>query len=1194
MISRLGYCVAGTSHGTYRRLVAMIGIALFLYATLNIQAKAALPSECTSSGEMREEGGLLHAQGTVRITIPVKNNNTDLTIRAKAGKNPSGIALFLKDANNRPLVPKDVDGKQFLSSWKDSSLIIRSQDMKVNKDTFPDAYLDLPWQRGRFCIRPNVQYYKDDRIQTFLKEWDQYPAASEHLFTLELRRTPSFIQFWFDGSFVQEFTLDRDLSSLELSLAPGAALAEIRLEKSPSSAALSLPVEYLSRPGAMIQAKVDLTPEVSLPEGLRVETSADAANIDVGNLGRFDQQRYDDLQSLAWRRGTTDALPDACIASVPMETYSHAYILCASESNPKKVPAFTVRLTRYAGSRGDALADTFVRVPATTAEGNDNARQVGTVTYGPASDRKTTSLWLMRVPLKNGQIQDLLYRDRLKNGAMGTYRYLDFEVLDPLENVEEAQAFPRPLHQIAREFVPKDGPVSSVHIFGMALQKSPASLFVTSNTGHQIFYASDNPAWKIAVKGRNAADYEVQWEAADIEGKKVASGREKVSLSDGLLEKTISVPVTVGNGWYSARFRLLDSAGLELVDTQRTFTLLPPDTRQAGTESPYGTWWFSWAHGGETKIEPTGPLFLRAGLRHTNVGDELPESVTSAYKVSAWVVGWRNFRNPQWMRNADTPIYNKTMAGFKGLMKGKTPTIEESVAAYEEYIRGHLKHHPSINKMLMFWESGSMGEPYPSELWGERPPKLDEKNQLAWQDRMAYVTAVAKMVREKFPQMKMYFGNDGDSLALVAGLLRQKLPREYIDAISVEDLGQTLIPERSLPGGAQSAWFLRETARKLGYGDLPVSACIEWIGRRSPTLGLRTQAEWIVRDSLTAHGYGFTTIPQASLFDAGDGYYHTVWGADALCYRYPEMEPKPSYTAVATLTRVLDRAVFQRYVPTGSYTLYAQEYRQGDRWIYVLWTPRGTREATLQFTGASMLSVIDMYGREETKPSAAVLPVVASTSAQYIVSQSKLTGVTAGRSAFPEDTPPADAFVVNPLQSMESCKIIRDKYLESVTKLGKMPQFLEGDFEMRQVTDPEMGPCLELELKPTDDLLWQWRYVRLNLVNPKIPAKIYQYGGVWIKGAGNWGEVKFLINNAKGNNGAICQDNTTQMYPGHTAINFDGWNFVRYPVAKAQQWGPGMTVTGVILAVQQKTIYGSEVVPLQSPVKLRIKGVSLY
>src|SRR5690606_8866584 len=140
--------------------------------------------------------------------------------------------------------------------------------------------------------------------------------------------------------------------------------------------------------------------------------------------------------------------------SVPLATYSHALLLCAAENDPAKTPSFTARLTRYGRSRGDAMADTIVTLPQGNAPANESTRRVGEVTYGPSNARQSVPLWLVRVSLKNGQINHLLYDDKTHNPFISSYRYLEFEFLEPVRNVESDEQFPPPMDTTERTYNP--------------------------------------------------------------------------------------------------------------------------------------------------------------------------------------------------------------------------------------------------------------------------------------------------------------------------------------------------------------------------------------------------------------------------------------------------------------------------------------------------------------------------------------------------------------------------------------------------------------------------------------------------------------------------------------------------------------------------------------------------------------------
>src|SRR5690606_22364125 len=133
------------------------------------------------------------------------------------------------------------------------------------------------------------------------------------------------------------------------------------------------------------------------------------------------------------------------------------------------------------------------------------------------------------------------------------------------------------------------------------------------------------------------------------------------------------------------------------------------------------------------------------------------------------------------------------------------------------FIRKYVEQWPSIDRMLVFHESGSTTNVFPSEIVGVTPPPLSPEIAERMKFKITYLTAMAKMVREKFPRIKLQYGNDGNSMRLIGEILREKFPREYIDTISSEDLGQTMIPERTMIGGLHDGFYLREMAAKMGY-----------------------------------------------------------------------------------------------------------------------------------------------------------------------------------------------------------------------------------------------------------------------------------------------------------------------------------------------------------------------------------------
>ena len=1152
------------------------------------------------SGALISNGGGWSAgdEKRVEITGAIPESESVMVFQGRLGTPQGKIVFQLQDAT----------GKQ-------TAVYTNTKPYNDRKEVYPDSYIGFGWPEGlgwsEWCARPSAIFYHPKEWEKRKTEWKQLPGASQTSFKLEFRHDGGErLQTWVNGQFVQQLQLGKPVN-YRVWLEPGAILESLQhraLQAGECGDAITLPVEAYPREGGMEHATLRLDNAQALPAGMQISNGAAREGVYLGGLGRFNSWRFDDLQSFFWRRSASNNLPEQRMFSVPLAVYSHAWVLCAAADDPAQVKRFVLRITRYGTSRGNGVADTEVEIPTRESV---NARKVGRVSYGPQEARREAALWLIRAPIRNGLIQDVLHDDKLQTGRMRTLRYLDVDLLDNMEKIAESQAFPpiqavvsrswKPVNpdlpvDIFRQAPPTPPAISGVTVFAMQLAKSPAVLKVAAAPAHKAFYADDKGAFIANVQAMKSGDYNVEWTVADVEGAVVDSGKKGLKLQAGEAgEVRISVKEKIG--WFATRTRLLTMSGDELADHRSSYVMMPPDTRKAGYESPFYGGWFGKGHGADVKLEEAGPMMQRLGIRRVMLGADLPESVTSAYQFTEATIPWDGAR-----------ILNP--------FRDKKISLQDAVKNFENYLREKLELWPSADRVLIFHESGSRGAPFPTEMWGvpaknfshfedinspqallerggnevksaESAPKDWSQN---WPARIEFLKAAAPMVREKFPQLKLQYGNDGSGLGIMGELFRQKFPKEYIDTIGVEDLGQTIPPEHLELGGLHSAWFLRETARRMGYGDKPITACTEWIGRMTERLGLKKHAEWKVRDGLLALAYGFDTINLAWLNDAGDAYYFSIWANGGLCGRYPEMAPKPAFLAVSTLTQVLDCAKFQRFVPTGSPVLYLQEYQRGDQWIYPLWTPRGTREVRLDFGKKANRTLVDLYGREK-KVAGEGHDLTAETSVHYLVSNERIQAVKAGASRFPEDVPPAKVQQEIVFKSLSDVEIAPNAWLETISRQRpeNLPHRRQGKAEIREVVDEEMGPCLEVELVPEGE---QWAmeqsYVHLKLAHP-VPTKAGN-AGLWIKGNGSWGAVD--ISNTQGWGPWATNGNLHMRWSAEQKMNFEGWNFINYPyydwIRKSDN-----SVTGLTLTLPRQVLVGTEMEPVKT-LKVRIKKMVLY
>ena len=455
-----------------------------------------------------------------------------------------------------------------------------------------------------------------------------------------------------------------------------------------------------------------------------------------------------------------------------------------------------------------------------------------------------------------------------------------------------------------------------------------------------------------------------------------------------------------------------------------------------------------------------------------------------------------------------------------------------------------LKRFPHCQYIDLFHESYDP-RVYPPEIYGEKYVAKDAALAAREDELFELGVKAAKFIRAKFPQLKIIAGNSGGSSGMIAVMLRRGFPRELIDYLGNEATGQTFAPEKLNPHTTGGIWLMGETARKFGY-DIPLAGCFEYTSRAERDLGAQRHAEWYARDMLIGLAYRFPTISPAGIEDVGNCYYDTLWGASGLCQRNPLHYPKPAYVALATLTKVLDSVKLVRQMPTGSSSAYALEFERGNDRIYALWTPRGECEMELEFPTDTAVAQVEFYGRQHSlKTKGKRLTITAASAVNYIISPIAATKITAGKRAFPNHQPPAGTQVISRMDDLAQWQLVPDE--QTITTPLRRP----GKFDIRQVNDAEKGACLELELKREGEVPHVvGEYTALRLKKPlPIPGKPHTVG-VWVKGDSSWGRIFWEIEDAKGERWRSSKDLDGGDWGNQSAIDFDGWCFVTFPLTR--------------------------------------------
>lgn len=1055
--------------------------------------------------------------------------------------------------------------------------------------------------KTKYFIRPNLAFYPSaERAREFCLRLspraafaerqqleDKYHllrSATEHHFTIRMERLEAGLSIWLDGRFLAAVPAETLVPEGVVSLAGGGELIEaVDLPAVESRGYVPLCLAGYARPGSLRFAGeiAGMMPgRLANIDGVPLLPLCAAENIDVG-LSRWLEEAIDppDFVERDTTRSALDGNPESIILQVPKANYVAAHVLCAVDEDTAKSPVLSLRVTRFGNHYGDsggrgaeALADTSVRLPQGVAAGDGEpagrAKKVGEIRanvvrrsgWRQVTKEETLPVLLVRVPLPIGEIADLLGED---SAAFGRRRdYFDIELTKEIRTA--VQFFN--LQNCRRKPL---GLPSAVHVFGITLEKSPVDVQLTSAAPGNVFCAGEEAALDVRLTNHAdaAARMTVLWQTRDYYGRETSQSTV-VSLPSRVAGGTAHTRIALVQpvlGHFDATLTVKDDAWREFWRQPTSFALLPKDTRTAGDESPFGVWWFVGSHGCCDRLEWMGPILKKMGMRHCCPGP-FSEEELKPYQLSYSMVPW----------------YGKQREAF-------------------------IAKHPHVRFGMIFHETAAPNTPQPyEELLGRPKPETSKEADPRLRQLWDQAIEAGKWYRQQHPQIKLTLGNSPSAVAV--WMMRQGFPRQYIDCFGMEGVAGWATTEcQPKRGVMQEVWWLVEMRKRYGYGDVPVSSGFEYICRCTQPGGLseQEQADLYVRDALHCLAYGYPSINIGLADDCADSYYSTIYGASGFLHRHPLLTPKRSCVAWATMTSVLDGARYERYVDTGSNSLYVLEFSGRGKRIYPLWTVRGKRQLRLEVSAAAEL--IDCMGNSrELSAAAGAVNFEAVTAPAYLVTSGKVEKVVAGQSRF-EESLPANAVAVAELADPAAWEVetTPDRALE--TNADDEPMAL-GRFTLSAVRDAEQGSVLECtmgEQSQVSSLLP--RYVSLRRKQPVALAGEVRRLGMWIKGNSCWGRIYWEFQDAGGQRFFSAANETSGWnvsdWRDRTAVNFDGWNFVSLDIPKrypggyhmptdrdwSYQGGEGdgvvrhpITLTRVVVALRSSQVYLTDLVPARS------------
>ena len=1106
--------------------------------------------------------------------------------------------LHLVDAKGKPLSSLNLTVTDPLEAYLNVQLVLPDRS-RFRRPYFvkPDLKFYPPKSRqGRFNMQLADKAAFDERNDVAAK-YHLFPSALSHAFTVHLESADGELSVWLDGRFLGSAPTDSGVAAGRVALGKECTVVDaVEVPALRRGQFLPLDLDPYGRPGAMA---IRTLPEglsfgaMNDIEGLSLLTVSPGKNLNVG-LSRWLEEKIDppDFCDTDTTRSAFDGCPETIMLRVPKENYMAAHVLCAVDPAPGLAPVFTLRLTRFGNHYGDsggrcdlAIGDATVRLPAApgSAEVPEGVRSLGTVEVDTVVPRvhmwtyakRKLPVYLVKVPLKVGAVADLLGEDAPVFGRRKDYWNIEL--------TKEIRATVQQFNLQSYRLKPVGLP-SAVHILGMTLERAPVDVQLSAKEKGNIFYAAGAPALQVRLTNhrKTPAKVTVTCDITDFSGKKA---QRKLSLDvpaagdqEGVTEGRIPLDLDT-LGYFDAVITAQLPDGTEVWREPTSFALLPPDTREAGAESPFGVWWFATTHGCSKKLEWIGPILQKAGIRHCCPGPFTEEEL-NPYKLSYSMV-------PSMHRRPDRA-------------------------------KKFINDHPNIRLAMIFHERGipDTEVPFP-ELMGKPKPELSERAKAVFDKYWKTGEEIAGWYRQNHPNIKLSFGNSPPGIS--AWFMRQGWPKKWVDCFAMEGVGAWQMTESQPRRGAmQEVWWLSEMRKHYGYEDVPLSSGYEYITRGSQPGALteRQQGEYHTRDAIHCLAYGLLSINIGLADDCADSYYNTIYGGSGFVHRNPLLTPKPGYVMYATMSQMLDRAKYERALETGSRSLYVLEFTREAKRVHPIWTLRGRRELSLAVRDERVAVTDSMGNTRELAPEGGTVSLEATTAPMYLVTSTPVRRVTPGRATY-DEAPPANAFVVDELSASASCEIEQkpDSYLE--TFADDLP-YARGDFKVSEVADQRKGRVLELELLPEPDApKLTSRYLSLGLKEPVALEGEATRIGTWVRGNSCWGRIFWEFRDARGETWFSTSDETSGWevsdWKNRSSINFDDWCFVSMRIPKRYPGGSNhpedrdwrheggnqdgivehpITITRIVVALRDHQVYVTEMVPAQSRT-IRLKDLTV-
>ena len=832
--------------------------------------------------------------------------------------------------------------------------------------------------------------------------------------------------------------------------------------------------------------------------------------------------------------GAFNANPTRIQFRVPNRQYDSVYVIAASDNDRNNIPKVTAQF--YRPCSGFPKSFESSDVPAFTAS-SSNAMKLPVKT----TDGSNRNLWLIKIPVNPDDLQE--------------FSDLNYIELELTKQVQLYRCYPDPSYYSKHGA----GLPSSVHVFAMTLGIAPVKVDFSPDRYANIWTTPEKPSYTVTLQNHSAKNEKIELELAtqSYDGKEEIRKKQSIKLNPGESKKAQFKLNVKKFGWHSVKLTVKYDSKTETYKRSLAFLRKQNYHPKKYNDDGYIFGFWNWrgehltpsANDSLRIIGPAGGKSMTSGIYEPWADKEFHE-LAEKYGIKNYLCfgsgdsRYMAYQFPQRYFGTDyDPNDPKRM--HKVLLK-----------AFEKKYQNKSKiSEPTL--VRVFAEPGGIGTHGTlPEFYGAHEHKMSAAEKSKFEYYKERFLMSVKAVKQKYPDAKILMPHGDPTFATPFlkenGEVAKLLDGAAVDIGYFERLPEQQFHQCSIHRVKQFVDYWKKYKKTK-----PVMATFEGPCIAPVADGALTEEELAAhtfRSALLLAAYGINRqFATAAVADCASYWGEQHYGGGLLS-RINSLNPHVVYAVYATMARHLADFNFQRWIPTGSLSVYCLQFKNNstNKYMYVLWTLRGKRKIAMRVPENAKLKLFDSMDNDV---------VLKNTAGQTDLIINKMPSLVYGAGdkikiqlGAPDHS---DSQLGKHNKLLMNCgkmvwKQVQEKDETYVDAFLECIRRFPAKMQTKIVTAPAQvgNKALAVKLPPQkkDRGVMPFYTTLYPQKQVTIPGKA-QYLSTWVKAASDWGRIVYVLKDAKGEKwisvGAKNQWNCDDTH-GWSKFCYDGWRLLKF------------------------------------------------